>query len=543
MKKEVGVQLVYCRTLSSQSGASLTMGSLAAALREENIPVKIKFMLRTDLHRSSKILIDINDFPIIIYKPNFKDFQKYFPLFRILKEKSNIRIFIVGPYATLNAMPIMKEEKWVDGIILGEPEKTVVDLINSLNRKNDRWDFKCPGGIWRNPKTNEIISGGVRAITKSLDELPFPARDIEKKEDVAYVNIEGSRGCIFNCSFCHVPLNTRKNECQKRRLKSPKKIVDEMESLLKLGKSIFIFNDPLFWAKPSDDQRIRNICNLIIKSKLNLRMYIYLRSSPFPSDDLLDLMVKAGVIRVFLGIENASENSLKNYNKGTTPNKSLIAWNKLKSRGINVHIGYITFEPYSTLPDIKKNINFVYKLKKLYRIGVLLEPPRIIPDSSLHKELINSKLMSPKLNYRKLTYGYRFANKDVGIVFNSIRDIFLVCLKKRWYELEYYCVSGLLFIDLAKREKPQLKKQIESSSLMFRNHVDKCNQLIYTFLMSLIKNKNLAEDSCFKKEFVNQFLIINTILDALWGKLVSDITEMVGERPYRMLYRGLETLS
>jgi predicted phage terminase large subunit-like protein len=59
-----------------------------------------------------------------------------------------------------------------------------------------------------------------------------------------------------------------------------------------------------------------------------------------------------GLVRVFLGIENASEETLKTYNKLITKNMSDFTLEKLKSRNMNVHIGYIVFEPYFTAYEI-----------------------------------------------------------------------------------------------------------------------------------------------------------------------------------------------
>lgn len=540
--KKCGIKLLYCRTLSSQSGASLTMGSIAASLRKDNHDVEIIFGLRTDLHKSQKILKDISKRPIIIYKPNFKDYSKYFPILKkIIKENSNVKIFLCGPFASLNAKSIMSKNKFIDGILIGDPEETASELIKSADNKFSKWDYNLSGGVWRNQKTKKVIFAEKRKISQSLDSLPFPERDIEKMENVSYINLEASRGCIFNCSFCHVPAYHSQTTSPRRRIRSPKLVVDEIEKLNKtMDKTLFIFNDQLFWAGPQDNKRVTEICEEIIKRKLKIKFYIYLRSHPFPNKKIIDLLCKAGLIRVFLGTENASEKSLKKYNKNTTASKSIYAFKEFKRRNINVHIGHIVFEPRSTVKDIKLNFDFLYSLNKLYRIGVTLESPRIIPQTVMQKELEDEKLMEKGLDYTNLTYAYKFKNKEVGDIFDYIRDTFLNKLKKRWYELEYYCVSGLLLIDIAKKENSRIRITDNHEIIKFVKLTNESNKLLYKFLKKIINKKNRNEN--IRNQFIKEFIKTKDKLEYSWGKVSEIINEKYGEKPYLELYRGVEPI-
>lgn len=540
-KYPLGIKLLYCRTLSSQSGASVTMGSIASCLRNEGHEVELIFGLRTDLHKSQKILLEINKRPVIIYKPNFKDYPKYFPLLKNIKlNNQKVKLFLCGPFASLNAESIMKNNNFIDGVILGDPEETICALIKSANKEFSRWDYSLPGGVWRDKVNKKIIFAKKREVSPDLDSLPFPARDIEKKENVSYINLEASRGCLFNCSFCHVPLYHTQNCSPKRRIRSPRLVVDEIERLNKeLKKTLFIFNDQLFWAGKQDDERIREICKEIIKRKLKIKFYIYLRSNPFLDNKLLDLLVKAGLVRVFLGTENASEECLKNYKKNTTASASISAFEKLKKKNINVHIGHIVFEPRSTINDIRANIEFLYALNKLYRLGVILEPPRMIPGSAMLEELQEENLINSNLNYENTTYSFNFKDTRVNDLFSYIRELFLKKLKKRWYEFEYYCVSGLLLIDLAKKEGKNNRlndKKIKN----FIHLTEKSNNFLYDFFIKIIDPKIRTEKN--EEKFVSDFLKLREELEYSWGEIAEFIRLNYGNSVMRELYKGVEPL-
>jgi anaerobic magnesium-protoporphyrin IX monomethyl ester cyclase len=525
-----GIKLLFCRTLSSQSGASITMGSLASFLRNNDYDIKLEFLNRSSLSNSYQIINDSEKYPIMIFKPNFKDYNIFFPLLKKFVEKGIIkRIFLCGPFATLNANDIMRVEKWVNGIIIGDPEETVLELLNSMD-KDYNWDKSIIGGYWEN-----IGFTGHRTPV-DINKLPFPARDIETREKSAQINMEASRGCVYNCSFCHVPLINRK-----RVVKNPKKIVDEIEYLFNTyKKSLFIFNDPLFWVSKDDDKRIEEICNEIINRKLNIKFYIYLRCNPFPSVNLLSLMKKAGLVRVFLGIENASKKSLNNYNKGVSLDVSNKSWDILKELGINVHIGYIVFEPYSTTKDISENITHLHKLGKLYRIGTIIEPPRVIPGSLMHKKLINDGLILTELNYEKLTYGFNWKNDNVAKIFKHLRTFFLEKLRKRWYELEYYCVSGELFKSLAIANDDKNIIFINNQYKHFYELLQEINDFLYDLINKLI---NGLIESNNLDSYVNEFVKLKDKIKVEWSLIISNISKVIGPESYNELYKGEQWLS
>lgn len=545
-----GVKLVFYRTLSSQSGASVTMGSIASSLRQNGYYVKLCFLLRSGLDSTLKIIEQSEKYPIIMAKPNFKDVKKLLSLLKKIKNKGIIkRVFLCGPFASLNAKNMMQLEPWLDGIIIGNPEETALELLNSLSDDLLMWNFSCSGGIWRIPKTGELIVNCPRKQSKSLDELPFPARDIETQENSAYINIEATRGCYYNCSFCHVPLFHDLNIVEKRMIRNPILVVEEIENIHRtLGKTLFIFNDPIFWSSDKDDERILTFCNEIKKRNLNIKLYVYLRCTPFPSEDIIKSPVETGLVRVFLGVENASSQSLKRYNKFLMPNDVKIAWNLLKKYKVNIHIGYIVFEPYSNLKNIEENIQYLHQLGKLFRIGVIIEPPRVIPCSKLCDDLIRDGLLDKNFNYYNLTYGFKFKNENVRNLFNALRDIFLQDLKKKWYQLEYYCVSGELLRTLAKKEKVNCYPKIDEQSKKFLNLVTEANILLYSFLLKSLELANLGKskeeirNNVSTVSFRNNFEELTDALAVEWGVLVKNIAKLCGEKPYRELYKGVEEL-
>lgn len=151
-------------------------------------------------------------------------------------------IFFCGPYACLNHSSMMGKLPWLDGILIGDAEETSLDLVRLMSIGKKPTPENCSGGVWRKTKRKYFSNYTFRHSRIGLNELPFPARDVEKKEKGSLVNIEASRGCNESCSFCHIPLVSRISRHENINYRSPQLVVDEMEQVNNLfGKKLFIF--------------------------------------------------------------------------------------------------------------------------------------------------------------------------------------------------------------------------------------------------------------------------------------------------------------
>jgi|GEM_PF-567074 len=542
--KNINVKLVFCRTLFSQSAASVTMGSLSAFLSKNKISNSLVLLEKNDFHGVEDILENINSGTVIIAKPNFKDFYQMFQLLSEIKKQNLInKIFLCGPYASLNYRSLMKELKWLDGIIVGNSEETAIELLKSLKR--GKFNHNCPGGIWRNPK-NEVISDYYpRNYKLKLNDLPFPNRDIEINESGAYINIEASRGCPGKCSFCHIPILSKINGLDGADYRDPVLVVDEIEFLYRnLGKKLFIFNDSCFWRNHNDDGRVLRICSEIKRRKLSIKFYIYLKCVPFPSDNILKKMVESGLVRVFLGVENHSKVSKMLFNKEIEDGSYEFIKKRLMRYHVNIHIGYIVFEPYSSLNVVEENIKYLKKIGKLFRLGVFLEKVRVIPGSSLHKKLIQDGLINKSLSYSDITYGYKFRDAKTEKCFQLIKETFSVELKNQAYEFEYYCTTVGLIKDIICRFDNRNFRKLNKEFSEFKFCQDEAENLIYNFLIKLIRN--ITTDEIANKKtiyvFAKSFNIAYYAIKIKYANIFSKIKKINNGEYVSLIYSGYEKI-
>lgn len=510
MDKKLKVKLVFFRTLFSQSAASITMGSIAAHLRSRGISSDLCLMEReaNGLHNTQKIISDNKKY-IIIAKPNFKDYPMMFPLLSELKNAGKAKnIFFCGPFASINAESMLKEIDWLDGIIQGQPEETSLELVTKLLHSKSWID--TPGGCWRTA-SNRVVTVP-RHKYDTMDELPFPARDIELFEYGNYINIEASRSCVYNCSFCHVKTYFNPaGDFYKYNYRSSKLIVDEMEQINKdLGKTLFIFNDTIFWRNSSDNNRLIEFADEIISRGLKIKFYVYLRCNPFIDNKVLKRLKQAGLVRVFLGLENASSGSQSVFNKLIEGERYGLIKKQLDSLNINIHIGYVVFEPYSIPSDIRTNIEFLHDINKLFRLGVIIEPIRIIRSTALHSKLLKDELVNEDISFRDITYGYRFKEQKTKIIFDEIRKMFIDKIGGLSFNYEYYLTTLGLLKTFVRTSNPEAYKKLYKEFKEGEDLKVRSMKLLKMYLLALISDveKNSKVTLAFnsiENKFINDF--------------------------------------
>lgn len=246
----------------------------------------------------------------------------------------------------------------IDHLILNEAEITLKEFLNDLLNGT-------PKKIYR--------SDNFADITQS----PLPDYSLLKIDDYVTAGIQYSRGCPFDCEFCDITALFGRHV----RTKTTEQIIAELDQLYNIG-----WRGPVFFV---DDNFIGNKKKL--KSELLPAMGKWIESHKTPfefiteasinmADDkvLLDLMVKAGFHKVFIGIETTEEKSLAECNKIQNNNRDLISnVRTIQKNGIEVFGGFIVgFD--NDPPDIfQRQIDFIQKSGIITAMVGLLNAPTL----------------------------------------------------------------------------------------------------------------------------------------------------------------------
>ena len=355
--------------------------------------------------------------------------------------KFNKTIIAGGPLFTTSY------EKYpeIKHFVLGEAENIIEELIQDLKSGN----------------LKRIYCSGKKP---DLTKTPIPRWDLIKMRDYAAMSVQFSRGCPFDCEFCDITAIFGRVP----RTKSPAQLILELETLRKLGwkDTVFIVDDNFIGNKKQTRELLKEL--IVWRRKTKTKMTFLTEASVNLADDpeSCKLMVEAGFVKVFVGIETPSDEALKECRKMQNQGRNLVeVVKKLHQFGLEVMGGFIVgFD--NDPPDIfQRQFEFIQKsgvvtamvglltaLPKTKLYQRLFKEGRITEDSTgdntqsainfipkLNKEFLKNNyrqlmknLYSPSVYYKRIRV---FLNeyKPTGAGIRVSYDDFIAFIKSIWF--------------------------------------------------------------------------------------------------------------
>lgn len=308
----------------------------------------------------------------------------------VKKNNPNCIIVLGGPHIPLFPKETINQP-YVDYAIVGDGEDSFLKLLNLLENKDSyssfEEDLKKIEGILFKTADNSIFQNGYARVL-NLNELPYPARDLLNQERYYCIlgkkkimtTIATSRGCPFSCTFCNSP-------DKKYRERTPENVVDEMEHVANSGINEIFFFDDLFNIT---EKRVLATCNEIIRRGLHKRVSWAFRGrvNSLTSDEVVKKLKEAGCERVQLGLEKATDESLKKIKKGTKVWQIEKAVELLHKHKIISVGNFVFFTPGEGIKEAEEILKFSLKLKLDHCQYHVFAP---YPGSEIYEEGLKSK--------------------------------------------------------------------------------------------------------------------------------------------------------
>jgi hypothetical protein len=207
-------------------------------------------------------------------------------------------------------------------------------------------------------------------------------------------SFDAGRGCPYQCSFCTI-INV---QGRKSRYRS----ADDVEHLVRLnwaqGVHKFFITDDNFARNRKWEEIFDRLIALREKGGIPLGLMIQVDTLCHKIPNFIAKAKRAGVTRVFIGLENVNPDNLaaakKRQNKITEYRKMLLAW---KAQGIITLAGYILGFPSDTPETIRRDIAIIQRELPLDIIEFFCLTP--LPGSEDHQVLWKKGIaMEPDLN-------------------------------------------------------------------------------------------------------------------------------------------------
>ncbi len=316
-------------------------------------------------------------------------------------------------------------EKWpaIDSVVIGEGEDTLRELADALDRERS---FSAIAGLAAR-EDGEIVIGPPRPMLQNLDSLPFPARDTVAQHNqttpITTASILKSRGCYWRCSFCDTSAFYRLSAGRPWRSRTPGLVVDEMEQLVREhGVRHIRFWDDNFIGPGRLGKRLAGqLATEILERDLKMSYSMECRVNDI-DPELFSRLKESGLTRVFLGIESGIQRSLDTFNKGVSVAQNAAAIAMLRELGLDVRVGFILFDPYTTLEELSANMEWLRtNVGPVSSIRKILTQPLNILEVYEGAPIIDRLRQEGLLRGDFTGYRYQFADRRVNALVKTLR--------------------------------------------------------------------------------------------------------------------------
>jgi anaerobic magnesium-protoporphyrin IX monomethyl ester cyclase len=339
----------------------LSLSYLAGVLGQEGIKVRILDFLVTH-YDPGKLRRELKE-----YKPQLVGatcVTLNYPIARrmlkVCKDfDPRIVTVIGGPHVTFALEETLLRSPWIDAIVIGEGERTLVELAGAVTGNKDV--RHVPGIAIADGST--VVKTSRRPLIDNLDELPLPARELLPMARYRALGspctVITSRGCPYSCIFCsgHRMFGPRV------RFRSPGLVVDEIEKLQRdFGLAKINIVDDTFTL---NHNHARAVCEEMLRRNLKLKWSVFARVDRI-SEDLAQLMNRAGCEWLLFGVESADEQILRTIKKGFTTDEVRRGVKIAAEAGINVFNSFILGLPGESRYTARKSLAFGDELYHKY---------------------------------------------------------------------------------------------------------------------------------------------------------------------------------
>lgn len=273
---------------------------------------------------------------------------------------SDVSIALGNTFATLNYIQVLQSCPDVDYVVVGDGEEAFTELARAA--LDGRTHEKVPGLAWR------AADGSVKhnpAVAVDIDGMPWPARD--ELPDVLGAGFAGAicttRGCLYRCTFCGTGATSRLFGHDGYRVRSLTNVIDEIEFLIaNFGVEFLSISDDLFLSRTQASQeRAASFASELIRRNISISFMIDARIDGIRDPALLRHLARAGLRRVFIGLETGSRDQLLAYRKRhISDGENVIERIKVvQDAGIEVVPGTIMFHPTVQPAELRETLSLL----------------------------------------------------------------------------------------------------------------------------------------------------------------------------------------
>jgi radical SAM superfamily enzyme YgiQ (UPF0313 family) len=307
-----------------------------------------------DIKRSRPRLVGFS----IIFQYTIEDFNRLAARLR----QAGVRAHFTagGHFPSIRPEQAMELVPDLDSVVRFEGEYTLLELLQRLSTPAE-WGA-IQGLAYR--RDGQVCVNPPRPLITDLDQLPRLARGEPHvlSRGVRTASMLASRGCLYNCAFCSIRQFYGGTTGPLRRTRSPSAVVAEMADLYEgQGVRFFNFQDDDFASRSPEQRRwLDEFLEQISAAGLDKRAIWKIACRVDDVDlETMRRCQEHGLAGVYLGVESGNPIGLQTLNKRVTVQQNAEAIRVLKELDIPFEIGFMLFDPSSTVETVAQNIRFL----------------------------------------------------------------------------------------------------------------------------------------------------------------------------------------
>ena len=422
-------------------------GSMVIAGALENEGFSVKLMTFTD-KTSLTSIPEADIYAIGLYST--LHVLKLKSWIKALKKKFKKPIIVGGPTTQIPELILLNMD-FVDAVIVGEGEETIIDLVSALL---DKRDLESIDGIALNIQSQIVKTRPRPPIDMEKRPKPKIPDDIGKQSiRGAHVYIEVLRGCKGSCTFCQVPRLFGK-QIRSRPITD---VVEEVKMFKKKGAyriaisggTTSFYGCGTSWINEQEVVKLLKSLSEVVGPKNLSAPDIRIDAI---TDGILEAIAKYTIGWIFFGIESGSQKILDKMLKGFKVGDVYEAVNRARRLGVKPAGSFIVAYPGESDEDFEETLELIRNLPLMDHFVSIAEPipgtplaeeiyklelnenPLFIKDSSSFGRLHNLSIAEMRA-YQLMLEGYYARTLTPSLADEHISKLFLNEAKKQGEEI------------------------------------------------------------------------------------------------------------
>lgn len=306
-------------------------------------------------HQQSEILREL-----YLKQPTVIGFSCYIWNIRMVEELMgelhkilpDLEIWLGGPEVSYRAREFMEAYPYVRGIMIGEGEKTFLQLMQ-FYVQGDILLSAIPGICYRDEHNQLQYQEPVGMM--DLSEIPFPYRSPEQFEN-RIVYYESSRGCPFSCSYCLSSVE------KKLRFRDIVLVKRELQFFIDRKVPQVKFVDRTFNCKQG---HALEIWKYLVCQDNGITNFHFEIAADLLKEEELALMhtMRPGLIQLEIGVQSTNPDTLRAIHRRMNLEQLKQTVARIQEgRNIHQHLDLIAGLPYEDYSSFGNSFNEVYEM-------------------------------------------------------------------------------------------------------------------------------------------------------------------------------------